>query len=298
MESSYIYARGLRVHYLHWNLAGAGPAVVLLHGLASNARIWELTAPFLAERDFRVFAPDGRGHGLTDKPDGDYGFETFSYDLLAFLEALNLERPLLAGHSWGGHRILDYAARYPVGPRAPAGIVLVDGGVTQLDDFNNVTWETIRDRLAPPKLAGMPLESFMAMLTAPGRAWTPDEIAQSIILANFELGEDDTLSPQLTYDRHMQIVRALWDIRTYDLFAKIRCPALAIPARMSEPLDEGNRQFIQSKEKGLEKIRQIRPAVQVEWMNDTIHDIPLQRPRELAESITRFAASISAKGRS
>ena len=56
MSSSYLLLGDLRAHYLG-DLAGKGRPVVLLHGLASNARIWELAAPFLAESGLRVFAP-------------------------------------------------------------------------------------------------------------------------------------------------------------------------------------------------------------------------------------------------
>src|SRR3990172_1189951 len=100
MNSSYFLLNGLRVHYLHWNLGDAGRPVVLLHGLASNARIWELVAPELVLAGLVPLAPDLRGHGLTDKPDGDYGFETYRRDLLAFLDAAQVERPVLVGHSW------------------------------------------------------------------------------------------------------------------------------------------------------------------------------------------------------
>ena len=57
MSSSYLLLGDLRAHYLGWNLAGKGRPAVLLHGLASNARIWELAAPFLAESGLRVLRP-------------------------------------------------------------------------------------------------------------------------------------------------------------------------------------------------------------------------------------------------
>src|SRR5512133_1636959 len=128
MPSSYLFLNDLRVHYLHWNLEDGGQPAVLLHGLASNARIWERTVPFLTQNGLVPLAPDGRGHGLTDKPDGDYGFDTFQGDLAAFINATHMERPLLIGHSWGAALALYYAARVAVGPRAPLGLVLVDGG--------------------------------------------------------------------------------------------------------------------------------------------------------------------------
>ncbi len=89
------------MHYLSWNAASSGVPVVLVHGLASNARIWEKVAPFLVDGGLASYALDLRGHGLTDKPDSDYGFDTYYRDLSAFMDALNLEKPLLVGHSWG-----------------------------------------------------------------------------------------------------------------------------------------------------------------------------------------------------
>jgi pimeloyl-ACP methyl ester carboxylesterase len=267
---------------------------VLLHGLASTARIWELTAPLLADAGLRVLAPDLRGHGLTDKPDGDYGFDTYARDLASFLNALDLERPLLVGHSWGAMLALDYAARFPVGPRAPAGIVLVDGGIVQLDDFPEATWETTRDRLAPPKLAGMPLEVFLERLRSPNPRWQPDEHAVQIILANFEIAEDETIYPRLTFERHMQIVRAMWEFQTYVRFTQVRCPALALPAWPSTPDSQMEQEYLERKRGGAEKVLAANPEVRIHWMEDSIHDSPLQKPQALAELILDFERSLSA----
>ena len=294
MSSSYLLLGDLRVHYLGWNLEAVDQPVVLLHGLASNAQFWELTAPFLARAGLRVLAPDLRGHGLTDKPDGDYGFDTYARDLASFLNALDLERPLLVGHSWGAMLALDYAARFPVGPRAPAGIVLVDGGIVQLDDFPEATWETIRDRLAPPKLAGMPLEAFLERLRSPNPRWQPDDHAVQIILANFEIAEDETIYPRLTFERHMQIVRAMWEFQTYVRFTQVRCPALALPAWPSTPDSQMEQEYLERKRGGAEKVLAANPEVRIHWMEDSIHDSPLQKPQALAELILDFERSLSA----
>ena len=173
---------------------------------------------------------------MSDKPDGDNSFDIFARDLAAFLNLLDLERPLLVGHSWGAMLALDYAARFPAGPRSPAGLVLVDGALNQLDDFPGATWESVSERLAPPRLAGMPLDAFLDRLHSPNPRWQPDEQAEQIILANFEIAEDDTISPRLTFERHMQIVRAMWEFPTYARFAQVRCPVLALPAQPAPPL--------------------------------------------------------------
>lgn len=291
MPSSYLYLNELRVHYLHWNLGSGGKPVVLLHGLASNARIWELVAPYLAESGLEILAPDARGHGLTDKPDGDYGFATYHNDLSAFINACDLERPLLVGHSWGANLALEYAAGVPFGPRSPSGIVLVDGGMIQLDAIPGNSWEATRKRLAPPRLAGMPVEEFLNRLQN-NLHWQPDDDAIQIILANFEISPEDTIAPRLSFERHMQIVRAMWEFQTFERYTRLRCPVLLLPARPSAPASEAENAFLKLKEEGAAQILSRHPGVTLHWMVDTIHDIPLQRPAELSEQITRFYATV------
>jgi pimeloyl-ACP methyl ester carboxylesterase len=289
MKLSYLYANGLRLHYLRWDTEEERRPVLLLHGLASNARIWELVGPHLAEAGWPAIAPDGRGHGLTDKPDGDYGFGTFRGDLLALIDALSLERPVLVGHSWGAAIALDYAAQFPAGPRAPAGVILVDGGVMQLDDVPGATWEETRERLTPPRLKGMPAEDFLERITAWTSEWGSDERIPQIVLGNFEIAEDETIWPRLTFERHMQIVRAMWDFKTYERMERLRCPTLAVLAVPQQPRAERDEQFLALKERGVERARVILPDLQVHWMQDSVHDIPLQYPGKLAELISAFA---------
>jgi pimeloyl-ACP methyl ester carboxylesterase len=294
VSSSYLLLGDLRAHYLGWNLEGDGRPAVLLHGLASNARIWELTAPYMADAGLRLLAPDLRGHGLTDKPDGDHTFDVYARDLAAFLSLLELERPLLVGHSWGAMLALDYAARFPVGPRSPAGLVLVDGGLNQLDDFPGATWEGVRERLAPPRLAGIPLDDFLQRLRSPNPRWQLDERAEQIILANFEIAEDETIYPRLAFERHMQIVRAMWEFPTYSRFAQVCCPVLALPARSAPPLSPPEQEFLERKQSGAEKVLDANPGVRLHWMEDAIHDLPLQQPQALADLILDFERSLPA----
>lgn len=290
--SSYLLLNELRVHYLRWGEPGQGQPVILLHGLASNARIWELTAPYLADAGFDLIAPDQRGHGLTDKPDGDLGFTTYTRDLLALITSLELDRPILVGHSWGASVALDYAARFAIGPRAPAGIVLVDGGIIQMKALPGVTWEEMRERLTPPRLAGMPLENFLDLLRHPQRSWQPDDQAQQIILGNFDIREDETIAPHLRFEQHMQIVRAIWEFNTFERFAQIRCPALALPVSPSSPVPADDQNYLAAKENGLQEILKVNPNVHIEWMRDSIHDIPLQHPDRLANQIITFIQTL------
>ena len=104
---------GLSFHYRDWG--GTGQLVVLLHGLASTCQIWDLVAPILAD-DYAVVALDQRGHGRSAKPDYGYDFATVGGDLLALIEAKGMERPLIAGHSWGGDVALSLRWRIRTWP--------------------------------------------------------------------------------------------------------------------------------------------------------------------------------------
>ena len=94
-----IEAAGVRLAYRVWGSPGA-PPLVLLHGLGEGAADWDGVAPAFA-RHWRVYAPDLRGHGSSDRP-GDYSVELMAADALGFLDALQLDRVDLIGHSMGG----------------------------------------------------------------------------------------------------------------------------------------------------------------------------------------------------
>jgi 3-oxoadipate enol-lactonase len=94
-----IEAAGTRLAYRVWGSPEA-PPLVLLHGLGDGAADWDGVAPAFAGR-WRVYAPDLRGHGRSGRP-GDYSVELMEADVLGFLEALELGRVDLIGHSMGG----------------------------------------------------------------------------------------------------------------------------------------------------------------------------------------------------
>ncbi len=85
---------------LHVAEGGSGPPVLLLHGWPQHWYAWRAVAPALA-LDHRVLCPDLRGFGWSDAPPGDYAKATLAADVLALLDALELERVDLIAHDWG-----------------------------------------------------------------------------------------------------------------------------------------------------------------------------------------------------
>jgi pimeloyl-ACP methyl ester carboxylesterase len=90
------------------------PPVVLIHGWGCSVYVFRRNMPALADGGFRVIAVDLKGHGLSDKPiaSDEYTIDSLVEHLRDILDALELERPALAGHSLGGSLIYHFASRY------------------------------------------------------------------------------------------------------------------------------------------------------------------------------------------
>src|SRR5919109_1050698 len=95
--------------------AGDGVPVVLLHGLTATRRYVVMGSRALERSGHRVVAYDARGHGRSS-PAGDpasYGYDELAADLAAVLDALEVERAVLAGASMGAHTALRFALARP-----------------------------------------------------------------------------------------------------------------------------------------------------------------------------------------
>lgn len=97
VQHRYVDAGGLRMHVAE---AGEGEPVLALHGWPQHWYLWRALIPRLAPHA-RVICPDLRGFGWSDVPAGGYDRETMTRDVLALLDALELERVRLIGHDWG-----------------------------------------------------------------------------------------------------------------------------------------------------------------------------------------------------
>jgi len=104
---------GISLKYARWG-EGNSKRIMLVHGWTGFKEMWDDFAPLLVENDFDVIAIDLRGHGDSDKPEGDYSPEVFSKDLYELVKYVGWEKGfVLLGQSMGGYIVLDYALRYP-----------------------------------------------------------------------------------------------------------------------------------------------------------------------------------------
>ncbi len=106
-------------HNLFVRQTGAGPNVVLLHGLGDSSIGWQFIEPGLAQAGYRITVWDALGAGRSDKPaSGDYSIEAHAVRLKEMLDALGIQQATLVGHSLGGTVALTFAERNPEKVRA------------------------------------------------------------------------------------------------------------------------------------------------------------------------------------
>jgi pimeloyl-ACP methyl ester carboxylesterase len=251
---------------------GQARPFLLVHGLASNAKTWDGVARRLNEAGHRVVAVDQRGHGLSDKPDAGYGFEDVTSDLLQLIDSLDLDRPLLAGQSWGGNVVLHFAARYP---DATPGLVLVDGGFIDLSGRPGATWEETSERMRPPNLLGTPRPRMIERFRAYHPTWDDEQIEMQ--MGNYETLEDGTIRPWLTLERHMAILRAIWDDPPSSLYGRVNAPVLVALADSGD--DERQRLREETAADAAAKLRR----AEVKLFTGAPHDIHVDQPVELAD---------------
>jgi pimeloyl-ACP methyl ester carboxylesterase len=251
-----------------------GPAFVLVHGLASNARLWDGVAARLAAVGHLVATIDLRGHGRSSKPDGPYDVPTVADDVASAVAALGLERPVVAGQSWGGNVVLELAARHPGSVR---GVVCVDGGWLE-PSAAFPDWEACLRALAPPRLVGRPVAEIEGYLRSAHRDWPETGIRGS--LANFEVRPDETVAPWLTYDRHVAILRGLWEHHPPAVYPRVAAPVLLVPA------DTGDPDWTGRKRRDVAAAQAALANARVRWFTGD-HDVHAQHPVELADEMAR-----------
>ena len=105
-------------------MAGSGPVLLLVHGMAGSSTTWERVVPALSKR-CTVVAPDLLGHGKSAKPRGEYSLGNHADVLRDLMNALGLDRATLVGQSFGGGVVMQMAYQYP---ERCERLVLIDSG--------------------------------------------------------------------------------------------------------------------------------------------------------------------------
>ncbi|MCO1654828.1 alpha/beta fold hydrolase [Pseudonocardia humida] len=260
---------------------GSARPVVLVHGLSSNARLWDGVAGHLAAAGHPVLAVDLRGHGASaDVPDTDTDdpdapptdpTRTAAQDLDAVCADLGWSAPVVAGHSWGANIALQLATDRP---DLVHGLALVEGGWLHLGD----QWPTLDDAwgmLAPPRFDGVGAEALRESMREGHPGWT--EAAVEAAMGNLREREDGTVTPRLDRERHRAILGSMLRHRPRSLYGLVRCPVRLLAAFSPAGPPRKHQQVA-------EALAALADGELVEFPGDD-HDLHAQQPARVAEII-------------
>ena len=250
--------------------------LVLVHGLASNAMLWEGAAQAFVALGHPVVAVDLRGHGQSEKPDDGYDMQSVTNDVAGLLRVLATQgfvRPVVAGQSWGGNVVVELAHKYPELVR---GVVAVDGGFLELQE-HFPQWEECSVALRPPNLLGTPVARMRGYMEGAHPDWPKTGIDGS--MANFEHLPDGTIRPWLTLERHLMVLRGLWEHKPTHIYKDITVPVMFVPAEGPGGV------FSDTKRQAVERALHSVPKVRVEWFSPADHDLHAQHPVRFAQVV-------------
>jgi pimeloyl-ACP methyl ester carboxylesterase len=264
---------------------GAARPVLLVHGLAGNARLWDGVAEQLAAAGHPVVAVDLRGHGSSaavpdadsDDPDAAATDQTraAAHDLAQVCAGLGWKDPVVAGHDWGGNVALQLAADRP---ELVHGLAMVDGGWLHLgDQFPSLdeAWAV----LAPPQFDGISTRTLRASLRAGHPGWSAAAVESA--LGSLHERPDGSITPWLERERHRAIIGSMLRHRPRALYALVRCPALLLAAT-------GERTPPRKREQLAKAVAALPQAELVEFPGGD-HDLHAQQPERVAELISGLA---------
>lgn len=185
MEHLTVRANGAAFHVAR---TGRGRPLLLLHGWPEFWLTWEPVITRLADR-FSLIAPDLRGFGDSDKPDGPYGPDQHTDDMLALLDALGIEQAGVVGHDVGG------AVMQPLARKAPqriAGLFFFDfvypgigPRMAAPDRLNHIWYQSFQQMEMAPALVGATRETCKTYIGHFLRNWAHRKTAFDDVLEDF-----------------------------------------------------------------------------------------------------------------
>jgi esterase len=253
-----------------WEWPGDAPAALLLHGIGNYGRYWDFFADAVAER-LRLIAPDARGHGESGRPVDDYAPQEFVADALAVLDALAIERALVIGHSMGGTHAIRLAASHPA---RVARLVVVDAAPEPMPEGAERARRLSLER--PERFNNAAEALAYVRRTSPGYA---DEVYANRLRWLFR-EKDGGLAWRSSHDALTSIMSGARHGDLWDALRAIRCPVLLV---------RGTRSNVLSAEIAQRMTTALADGRLVEL--DAGHNVALDRPKELADTVVAFGHS-------
>lgn len=167
-SDGYVYANGIRMHYYQAVPAPEKPVIVMFHGVTDIGLCWS-TLTWELQDSYNIFMVDTRGHGLSDPFTSSDDGDTLVKDVVAFVQKMGFEKPILMGHSMGAATVMRVGAEYP---ELAEAVIMLDPGLgprgprRQAEDEDEETEET-DERQDPPSPPQNPDQLSVSMFGTP-----------------------------------------------------------------------------------------------------------------------------------
>jgi non-heme chloroperoxidase len=261
-------ATGPRLPYVEQGDA-TGVPVLLLHAYVESWRYFELLLPHMAP-SLHVFAPTQRGQGEAEGHASGFGLDDLAGDVVAFMDAVGLERALLVGQSSGGYVAQHVAADHP---ERTLGLVL-SGSPRSLRDKPGVTefLESLAEQLDPPEPAFV-REFVVGTLGSPIAPGVVDRLVAESRRASLRVWRE--------------ALRALVDAEPPTEAATITVPTLVLWGDRDAFIPRADQEALVA----------AIPGSTLVVYEGCGHSLALEDPRRLAADVAAFATRVAASGR-
>ena len=215
-----VQVNGIKVFYTR--TGGKKPPLVMNHGATDNGMCWKPVAEKLQSR-YDILLPDARGHGRSGSGKGEYGVNLRAHDLIALIKGLQLDRPIIMGHSMGAQTALFTASMYPENIRA---VILEDPVLTMPDEdiFSQVGNEDLGQTMAENARKSKRAPRFMLRSVGKKKLGWPKN----------ELRHWATSKKQLSYDFINAMTAIKEEPDPWDALAGVIAPVLLITGQRSK----------------------------------------------------------------
>jgi pimeloyl-ACP methyl ester carboxylesterase len=265
LVSNDVSTNGIQIHY--YRTPGipkkAWPSLVLLHGITDSGLCWPRVVKALAG-EYDMISPDARGHGLSDKPKAGYSPADHAADVAGLIRALELDRPVLIGHSMGGGVASMTAALYP---DLVGGVVLEDPAWLPQEDPETRAKRMAEWRQRIVEERTLAPEQLIAKRRSEMPLWADEEFTDWVHAKRQVAPEVADFVPG---------IRKRWQENAVEL----RCPALLIGADVSRGAIVGAAQA------GVAQA--INPEIQVAIISGAGHNIRREQFEAYMAVVRRF----------
>jgi pimeloyl-ACP methyl ester carboxylesterase len=250
---------GIRLSYVEIGNPRGRP-LLLLHGYTDSSRVWSILAPWL--QDHRILIPDQRGHGASDVPACCYAMSDLAEDARLFLDAMEVERAAVVGHSMGSMVAQLLAAEHP---ERVTKVALI--GSTALAPVRRGDWIWTQ-------IMGLrqPIESNTDFL----RAWTASPTPVDPVFMRYSDSEIASVSPIVW----RSVIRELLDLPVGRHAADVRAPVLILSGGRDELFPpEHHRSLVEA-----------YPGAEAHVFAELGHNLILEQPKRVGPVLAAFLA--------